>query len=258
MLRWHLSKLEQTRCGQRGHEVKITLRVQRFNPGTDARPYLQEYAVEVAPTDRVLDALMYVKDELDGTLAFRKSCAHGVCGSDSMIINGQERLSCKTLIQDVADGDGAVVTVEPLKHLPLLRDLIVDQDEFVARWRSVKPYLINEERVEEKERIQSPEERAAFDDPTRCILCASCYSACPVLDEQNPRFIGPAAIAQAARFVLDSRDRGFEDRLEVLDQPDGVWACENHFQCTRACPRGIKVTRTINLTKRKIDGERRH
>jgi succinate dehydrogenase / fumarate reductase iron-sulfur subunit len=232
--------------------VKITLRVQRFNPETDDKPYFQEYTLSVEPTDRVLDALMYIKAELDGTLAFRKSCAHGVCGSDGMMINGQERLSCKTLIQDVAEGDGTIVTVEPLEHLPLLRDLIVDQDQFFARWRSVKPYLIVEEEVPEQERLQSPEERDAFDDPTKCILCACCYSACPILDEENPRFIGPAAAAQAARFVFDSRDQGFEDRLDVLDHPDGVWACQSHFECTRVCPREIKVTRNINLTKREI------
>jgi len=196
---------------------------------------------------------MQIKSTIDGTLAFRKSCAHGVCGSDAMIIDGQERLSCKTLVQDVAGGDGATVQIEPLKHLPLLRDLMVGQDEFFARWRSVKPYLINERAPEEKERIQSPEERAAFDDPTKCILCAACYSACPILDEENPRFIGPAAVAQAARFVFDSRDWGFAERLEVLDHPDGVWACKNHFQCTRVCPRGIKITKNINLTKREIN-----
>ena len=232
--------------------MKITLRIQRFSPETDARPTFQEYTLEAEPTDRVLDALIHIKSHVDGTLAFRKSCAHGVCGSDAMIINGQERLACKTLIQDVAADDGATVTVEPLKHLPLLRDLMVGQHEFFARWRSVKPYLIDKQAVEKAERLQSPEERAAFDDPTKCILCASCYSACPILDGENPRFVGPAAIAQAARFAFDSRDQGFEDRLDVLDHPDGVWACENHFQCTRVCPRGIKITRHINLTKRKI------
>jgi succinate dehydrogenase / fumarate reductase iron-sulfur subunit len=231
-------------------QVKITLKIQRYNPDADSKPYFKDYAVEVEPTDRVLDALMQVKNFVDGSLAFRKSCAHGVCGSDGMIINDQERLACKTLVKEVADSDGAVVKVEPMKHLPLLRDLIVQQDEFFARWRRVKPFLINEEPVKEKERIQSPEERAAFDDPTKCILCASCYSACPVLDKIG--FIGPAAIAQAARFVFDSRDRGFDERLDVLDDPDGVWACENHFQCTRVCPRGIKVTKNINLTKRRI------
>jgi succinate dehydrogenase / fumarate reductase iron-sulfur subunit len=236
--------------------VKIRLQIQRFNPEVDAKPYYQEYSIEAEPTDRVLDALMQVKNELDGTLAFRRSCAHGVCGSDGMIINGQERLACKTLVKDVAEEDGATVRVEPLQHLSVLRDLIVEQDEFFGRWRAVKPYLINTEPVAEKERIQSQEERGMFDDPTKCILCASCYSACPILDEKNTRFIGPAAIAQAARFVFDSRDRGFEERLPVLDHPDGVWACENHFQCTRVCPRGIKVTKNINLAKRKINQER--
>jgi succinate dehydrogenase / fumarate reductase iron-sulfur subunit len=213
---------------------------------------------------------MWVKEKLDGTLAFRRSCAHGVCGSDAMIINGQERLACKTLVQDVAESDGATITVEPLKHMPLLKDLIVDQDEFFDRWRSIKPFLIadeaiadqetadqasDKERVGSRERIQSQEQRAAFDDPTKCILCAACYSACPILDGENLRFLGPAALAQAARFVFDSRDQGFEERLEVLDHPDGVWACNNHFQCTRVCPRGIKVTKNINLTKRKIRRE---
>jgi len=230
--------------------VKITLQIQRYNPDADSAPYFKDYRLEVEPTDRVLDALMQVKNFIDGSLAFRKSCAHGVCGSDSMIINGHERLACKTLVKDVADSDGAVVKIEPMKHLPLLRDLMVQQDEFFARWRNIKPFLINEETVEEKERIQSPAERAVFDDPTKCILCASCYSACPILD--NTAFIGPAAIAQAARFVFDSRDRGFEERLDALDRPDGVWACENHFQCTRVCPRGIKITKNINLTKRRI------
>jgi succinate dehydrogenase / fumarate reductase iron-sulfur subunit len=232
--------------------VKITLQIQRFNPENDEQPHFEDYVVEVQPTDRILDALMRVKNYQDGTLAFRKSCAHGVCGSDAMIINGQERLSCKTLVQDVADAEGTVVRIEPLKHLSLQRDLMVDQTEFFARWRKVKPFLINEEEVGEKERVQSPEERAAFDDPTKCILCGSCYSACPILDGKNTAFVGPAALAQAARFIFDNRDRGFSERLEVLDHPDGVWACENHFQCTRVCPRGIKITKNINLSKRRI------
>ena len=122
--------------------MKITLQIQRFNPEADAQPYFQAYDIEVEPTDRVLDAIMWVKNAVDGTLAFRRSCAHGVCGSDAMIINGQERLACKTLVQDVAEEDGSTVTVAPLTHMPLLRDLIVGQDEFFERWRSIKPYLI--------------------------------------------------------------------------------------------------------------------
>ena len=232
--------------------MKITLQIQRYNPDKDESPYFTDYEVEVQPTDRVLDALMQVKNYQDGTLAFRKSCAHGVCGSDAMIINGRERLACKTLVQDVAEADGTVVKIEPLKHLSQLRDLMVDQTEFFARWRKVKPFLINDQPVAEKERVQSPQERAVFDDPTKCILCASCYSACPILDGKNTAFFGPAAAAQAARFIFDSRDRGFDERLGVLDHPDGVWACENHFQCTRVCPRGIKITKNINLSKRRI------
>ena len=232
--------------------MKITLQIQRYNPEADGKPHFRDYPVEVEPTDRVLDALMQVKNYQDGTLAFRKSCAHGVCGSDAMVINGRERLACKTLVKDVAEADGTVVKIEPLKHLPLLRDLMVEQDEFFARWRKVKPFLINDQRAAERERVQSPEERAVFDDPTKCILCGSCYSACPILDGKNTAFIGPAALAQAARFIFDSRDRGLAERLEVLDHPDGVWACENHFQCTRVCPRGIKITKNINLSKRRI------
>jgi succinate dehydrogenase / fumarate reductase iron-sulfur subunit len=231
--------------------VKVTLKIQRFNRETDDSPHFQEYPVELEPTDRVLDALMHIKSFLDGSLALRKSCAHGVCGSDAMVINGEERLACKTLLHDVAE-EGGTITVEPLRHLPVLRDLMVDQRAFFSRYKAVKPFLINETVVEEKERLQSLEERALFDDPTKCILCGACYSACPVLDGKNPDFIGPAAILQAARFVFDSRDRGFQERLAVLDNPDGVWACENHFRCTQVCPRSIKVTKNINLTKRKI------
>ena len=232
--------------------MKITLRIQRFNPETDREPHYQTYGVEVEPTDRVLDALMQVKQYQDGTLAFRKSCAHGVCGSDAMRINGKDRLACKTLIRDVAAEEGAVVQIEPLRHLRVSRDLMVDQSTFFDKFRSVKPFLINDEPVTRGERIQLPAERDLIDDATNCILCGSCYSACPVLDTR-PGFLGPAAIAQAFRFQEDSRDRGFEQRLSVLDTPDGVWSCENHFECTRACPRGIKITRHINHTKRRIE-----
>jgi succinate dehydrogenase / fumarate reductase iron-sulfur subunit len=238
--------------------MRITLRIQRFNPETDTAPFFQEYGVEVEPTDRVLDALMLVKSEQDGSLGFRRSCGHGVCGSDAMRINGRERLACKTLIREVADPaseEAGVVTVQPLRHLAVQRDLLVDQAEFFHRWRSVKPFLISSSQAPERgERLQSPEQRQTYEDPTKCILCGACYSACPVLDGSNPRYVGPAAIVNAARFVFDSRDEGLAERLPVLDHPDGVWACENLFECTRACPRGIKVTKNINLTKRRIRG----
>jgi len=232
--------------------MKIRVRIQRFDPEQDAAPQFKEYTVSGKKTDRVLDLLMNIKRHQDGSLAIRKSCAHGVCGSDAMIINGTERLACKTLVQEVVTGEGDVITVEPLNNLPVQKDLMVDQDEFFKRYRSVKPFFIQEEKPPEREWIQSSEERKRIDDATKCILCASCYSACPVLQEKNPAFLGPAQIVQAQRFNDDSRDSGFEQRLEALDMPDGVWSCENHFQCTKVCPRGIKITKLINQTKRSI------
>ena len=231
--------------------MKIVLRIRRFDPEADREPRDKDYPVEVEPTDRILDALMEVKSLQDGSLSFRKSCAHGVCGSDAMIIGGKERLACKTLVRDVANAENAVVTIEPLKHMAVQRDLMVDQAAFFENYRAVKPFLIAEEHAGGKERLQSPEQRDAFDDSTNCILCASCYSSCPIF-EKNDGYVGPAAIVQAARFLFDSRDSGLPDRLGALDAPDGVWACENHFNCTRVCPRGIKVTKNINATKRAI------
>lgn len=231
--------------------MEIILKIQRFNPEKDEPPAYQRFRVEVEPTDRILDALMHIKLFQDGSLGFRKSCAHGVCGSDAMRINGQDRLACKTLVKDVAESDGAEVIIDPLTHFPIQRDLIVDQSSFFKKYRSIKPYMINDEPVPAKERIQTQEERMAFDDTTNCILCSACFSACPVLEE-NPDFLGPAIIAQAFRFLADSRDMGFEERLPVLDHPNGVWPCQNHFQCTRVCPRGIKITKRINETKKMI------
>ena len=232
--------------------MKIHIEIQRFNPEKDNEPTLQSYEIEVNPTDRLLDALLKIKNSEDPSLGFRKSCAHGVCGSDAMVINDKERLACKTLIKDVAKKEGDTVKVEPLRTLPVQRDLMVDQASFFQNYRKVKPYQINPNPVKEKERIQSPEKRKQFDDATKCILCAACFSACPIKQEKNPDFLGPAALVQAARFIDDDRDKGFEERLPELDYSDGIWSCENRFECTRVCPRNIKVTKLINRTKRKI------
>jgi len=201
----------------------------------------------------MLDALMEIKRNVDGSLAFRKSCAHGVCGSDAMVIDGKERLACKTLVRDVTETDGATVRIEPARHQPVQRDLMVKQDLFFDNYKKVKPFFVANEakRPASGEFIQSQDERAVIDDATKCILCGACFSACPVLDK-NPDFIGPAAIVQAGRWVFDSRDEGLPARIDILDQPNGVWACENHFECTTACPREIKVTKLINFTKRAI------
>lgn len=235
--------------------MRIVLRIRRFDPETGGTPYDADYPLDVQPTDRILDALIRVKDEQDGSLSFRRSCAHGVCGSDAMIIAGSERLACKTLVQDVAREEGASVTIQPLRWLPVQRDLMVDPGVFFAKYRSVMPFLINDQPAESRERVQSQEQRLAFDEVTSCILCGACYSSCPVL-EMNKAYIGPAALVQAARFVFDSRDRGFKARLAVLNGPDGAWGCDNHFNCTRVCPREIKVTKNINAIKRALTKNR--
>jgi succinate dehydrogenase / fumarate reductase iron-sulfur subunit len=232
--------------------MKIQVEIRRFNPEKDKEPHFQKFEVEAEPTDRLLDALMKIKRVQDPSLGLRKSCAHGVCGSDAMIINGKEGLACKTLIKDVAESEGATVRVEPLRVLRVERDLMVGQAPFFKAYRQVKPYLINPSPPQDKERLQSPEERKKYDDATKCILCAACYSACPVKQEKNPRYLGPAAIVQASRFIEDSRDQGLDERVPTLDYPDGVWPCESLFECTRVCPRGIKVTKLINLTKKEI------
>lgn len=232
--------------------MKIILRIRRFDPEAGREAEYRDYTIDALPTERVLDGLERVKSCIDGSLAFRRSCGHGVCGSDAMVVNGKERLACKTLFREVAEADGAVVTIEPIRHLAVQRDLMVDQSAFFQSYRSVQPYLINEEPVQGGgERLQSLMERQLFDNETNCILCGACYSACPVLD-LNTRYIGPAAIVAASRFVNDSRDSGLGPRLSVLNDENGIWPCDNHFDCTRVCPREIKVTKTINLLKRKI------
>lgn len=232
--------------------MQVTLSIQRFNPEAEVKSYVQDFSVDVKPTDRVLDALIDITRNQDGTLGFRKSCAHGVCGSDAMRINGKERLACKTLFRDILEDGDTTVQLEPLRHLPVQKDLMVDQGIFFDKFRSVKPYFVPKaEPTPGEEFIQSPEDRALFDEATKCINCQACYSACPVLDK-NPNFVGPQAIVAAARFIYDSRDQGLEARLDELDREDGIWPCESHFECTRVCPREIKITKLINITKREI------
>ena len=232
--------------------MNIILRIKRYQPETDQSPVFEDFKVTAQPSDRLLDTLMFIKRNIDGTLSFRKSCAHGVCGSDGMTINGVERLACKTLIQDVAEQNNSVVTVEPLRSLPVQRDLMVDYTRFFDTYRVIKPFLIPRNEPQQAETIQMPDQRSKFDDATNCILCSCCHSSCPVVQKEDPAFIGPAAVLQAARFVFDSRDKGIGPRLDVLDDPGGVWPCENHFKCTQVCPRGIKVTKNINMVKRQI------
>jgi succinate dehydrogenase / fumarate reductase iron-sulfur subunit len=227
--------------------MSLTLKIRRYNPEVSDEPWWDEFTVQMEPTDRLLDALHEVKWRHDGTLALRRSCAHGICGSDAMLINGRNALACKVLVQDVAPK----ATVEPIRGLSVLKDLIVDMDPFFEGYKSVLPFLVNDEGEPDKERRQSPEERARFDDTTKCILCAACTTSCPIFWGDD-EYVGPAAIVNAHRFIFDSRDRGDRERLKILSEKTGVFRCRTTFNCTDACPRGIQVTKAIQEVKRSI------
>ncbi len=296
--------------------MDVQLRIRRFNPETDHEPHWEEYTVEAEPTDRVLDLLHQVKWYQDGTLTFRRSCAHGVCGSDAMLINGRNRLACEMLVKDAGDK----ITVEAIRSLPVIKDLLVDMAPFWDKYTAVMPFLVNDEIPDDgKERRQSPADRELYEDTSKCILCAACTTACPVFwtnpdyvgpaaivkdllvdmdpfwdqyksvmpflvnddvppdgkeRRQSPKdreryedtsrcilcaacttscpvfwsdqkYVGPAAIVNAHRFIVDSRDQAHEERLQIMADPDGVWRCRTTFNCVEACPRDIQITRAI-------------
>ncbi|MCJ7657594.1 MAG: succinate dehydrogenase iron-sulfur subunit [Anaerolineales bacterium] len=228
--------------------MQVKLKIFRYNPETDKKPYYETYKVDAEPTDRVLDLLEYVKDYIDGTLSYRRSCAHGVCGSDAIRINGVNRLACKVLVKDLGTSK---IRIEPLLGMGVHKDLIVDMEPFFDHYRSIFPYLINDEPLPKRERIQSPEERERFDDTTKCILCAACTTSCPSY-WANEEYVGPAAIVNAHRFIFDSRDRAAAQRLEILNDQFGVYRCHTIFNCTLACPREIEVTKAIGEVKKAI------
>ncbi|MBQ0828551.1 succinate dehydrogenase iron-sulfur subunit [Streptomyces tagetis] len=230
--------------------ITVTFRLRRFNPEVSDQATWEDFQFEIDPKERVLDALHKIKWDLDGTLTFRRSCAHGICGSDAMRINGKNRLACKTLIKDISPEKP--ITVEPIKGMTVLKDLVVDMEPFFQAYRDVMPFLITKETNEPtRERLQSAEDRERFDDTTKCILCAACTSSCPVFWNDG-QYFGPAAIVNAHRFIFDSRDEAGEQRLEILNDRDGVWRCRTTFNCTDACPRGIEVTKAIAEVKRAL------
>ncbi|MEV6755951.1 succinate dehydrogenase iron-sulfur subunit [Streptomyces sp. NPDC051214] len=229
--------------------ITVTFRIRRFNPEISADATWEDFEIEIDPKERVLDALHKIKWDLDGSLTFRRSCAHGICGSDAMRINGRNRLACKTLIKDI--NPSKPITVEAIKGLTVLKDLVVDMDPFFQAYRDVMPFLVTTGNEPTRERLQSPEDRERFDDTTKCILCAACTSSCPVFWNDG-QYFGPAAIVNAHRFIFDSRDEAGEQRLEILNDKDGVWRCRTTFNCTDACPRGIEVTKAIQEVKRAL------
>lgn len=227
--------------------MQVTLKVFRYNPEIDKKPRYETYKMEADPTDRVLDLLEKVKGYKDGTLSFRRSCAHGVCGSDAMRINGSNKLACKALVHDF----GSKITVEPILGLRVIKDLIVDMEPFFDNFRKVLPYFINDDPEPEKERFQSIEDRARFDDTTKCILCAACTTSCPSFWASD-EYLGPAAIVNAHRFIFDSRDQGAAERLKIMNEVMGVSRCHTVFNCTLACPREIQITRAIGEVKKAL------
>lgn len=226
--------------------MDVTLKIFRYNPEKDKTWHYETYTLEAEPTDRVLDLLEKVKAYNDGTLSFRRSCAHGVCGSDAMRVNGRNYLACKVLVKDV----GAKITVEPLLGLKVIKDLIVDMEPFFDNYRKILPWFINESPIPEdgKERIQSQEDRARFDDTTKCILCAACTTSCPTFWASDD-YLGPAALVNAHRFIFDSRDEDAADRLQLVAETSGLARCHTVFNCTMACPREIEVTVAIGELK---------
>jgi len=227
---------------------RITLQVARYRPEEQSAPTFQEYEVPVQKDWVILDALNHVKDRIDGSLSFRWSCRMGVCGSCGMTVNGVPKLTCATFLTDYAPGP---VRVEPLRNFPVIRDLIVDLGDFMRKLVSVKPWLIrNEERpLSEGEYRQSPAELDAYKQFSMCINCMLCYSACPIYG-LDPKFVGPAALALAQRYNLDSRDQGGPERMEELSTHEGVWGCTFVGECTKVCPKNVDPAGAIQRYKR--------
>ncbi len=243
------------RSNKGGTNLNVTLKVYRFNPEIDKEPHFDSFTVESEPNERILDCLNKIRWSKDSTLAFRMSCAHGICGSDGLTINHQSALACQKLVKDY-DYTKEIV-IEPLKYFKVVKDLIVDLNPFFENIKSINPKeVLNPTIVElEKERIQTIEERSRFDDALKCILCGCCYGSCPVLTEQDQEFIGPAAILREQRYVFDSRIKAVNERLQILKKPHGIWGCKSYYMCTVVCPKNIKVTEAILRTKKKIINE---
>ena len=216
----------------------------RYNPETDDAPFMQDFSVETGGKDlMVLDVLELIKAEHDGSVTYRRSCREGVCGSDGLNMNGKNGLACITPLSETVKGDKLVI--RPLPGLPVIRDLVVDMSLFYAQYEKVQPYLQNPTPAPAIERLQSPEERAQLDGLYECILCACCSTSCPSFWWNPDRFVGPAGLLQAYRFLADSRDTATEDRLSRLDDPFSVFRCHGIQNCVNVCPKGLNPTKAI-------------
>jgi len=237
--------------------MNVKFRIFRFDPLIDNEPHYDTFVVEAKSTDRLLDCLNKVRWEQDGSLAYRMSCAHGICGSDGMTINGVSALACQKLVRDYEANKE--ILVEPLSVFPVVKDLVVDIDEFFAREKSVHPSdgISLTESEEGKEHQQTIEQRSQFDDDIKCIMCACCVSACPVSQKGDPAYVGPAAVVRAHRYIFDSRIKDMLERLQIMDKPHGAWSCRTYYRCTLVCPKSIQVTKHILEVRKRILDELR-
>ncbi len=227
----------------------MKFKIYRYNPEKDTKPYIQSYQLDdVEPGMMLLTALLRIKDEQDETLSFRRSCGEGVCGSDGMNINGVNGLACITSIDSLKQP----IQIKPLPGLPVIRDLIIDMDQFYKQYRAVKPYLVVNDPMPEVELSQTPEQRENLDGLYECVLCACCSTACPSFWWNPDKFLGPDALLQASRFIEDSRDQAFEKRLEDLEGPFKLFRCHTIMSCVNVCPKGLNPTKAIGRIKNKM------
>ncbi len=231
----------------------VTIRLQRFNPDVDKKPVMKEYTLEITSDTTILDALEQIKATQDGSLTFRRSCRHAICGSCAMNVNGRNTLVCNQRVNAHLDRKGAV-TVRPLPYLPIIKDMVVDRTSFWEQYQRVKPWLVPPDDVPEKEFRMTPEEVAALNDAEKCIMCGACYSACTVT-AVNKRYIGPHALLKASLRVLDPRDTITNERLIEISGNDGVFRCHTIFNCIDACPKKLNPTQAIE-TLRKLAQKR--
>src|SRR5476651_2298892 len=224
----------------------LKLKIYRYDPDQDAKPYMQDVTVELKDTDKMLlDALQRIKADVDDSLALRRSCREGVCGSDAMNINGKNGLACTTNLNELTEP----IVLRPLPGLPVIRDLIVDMTQFFKQYDSIKPFLINDSIPPEKERLQTPTEREELDGLYECILCACCSTSCPSFWWNPDKFVGPAGLLQAYRFIADTRDTQKDERLADLADPFSVFRCRGIMNCVDVCPKGLNPTKAINHIK---------
>jgi succinate dehydrogenase / fumarate reductase iron-sulfur subunit len=227
----------------------INLKIFRFDPQKDEKPYYQTYEVEADPMDRLLDCLNRIRWEQDPTLSYRWSCGHGICGSDGMRINGICGLACQKLVKNYKEE----IIIEPLPVFKVIKDLVVDLGPFFEKYHFIKPYLMTTSPLPEGERPQSPEQQRLLEEAIRCILCACCTASCPInQNEETENYVGPAALVRAFRYFFDSRDEALGERLALLDQKDGAWGCQTLWKCTEVCPKEIPITKQIGQIKRRI------